>query len=133
MMNDRVMANRVMAGGAAREDLAYRFVILPPGMREIWCGEMRAFLLAPPGQPARIVSGACPHRGGPLALGQYDCRAKAWRCPWHGNAQKVEVLQRRALPAIRRGAEWVVALGATGDAQPVCLSRHACPAADGAR
>lgn len=106
----------------------YRFVELAVGLDEIWCGEARAFLLAPPGVApssnsgtvpgivprivSRIVQGRCPHRGGPLALGSYECRDRQWRCPWHGHKQAVAEMQADALPAIRRLDHWLVAIAA---------------------
>ena len=90
--------------------IRYRFVPLSAGRTEIWHGDRRYFLLSTPDAPPRIVPGACPHRGGPLALGHYDASQRSWRCPWHGTGQQVPALCRRALPAIRRGVDWLVAL-----------------------
>ncbi|WP_374652249.1 Rieske 2Fe-2S domain-containing protein [Dongia sp.] len=102
----------------------YLFVELGRGQREIWCGETRAFLLSAPGAAPAIVPGRCPHRGGPLALGHYDCRDRQWHCPWHGQKHDLASLRRRALPAIRRGADWLVVLPAGAKADlPVCLAR----------
>lgn len=119
----------------------YRFVELAEGLDEIWCGEARAFLLAPPGvAPSsvsgivpRIVGGRCPHRGGPLALGSYECRDRQWRCPWHGHKQAVTEMLANALPAIRRGDHWLVAIAAPLPMdEAICLTRRAagpdCPA-----
>ncbi|WP_374380560.1 Rieske (2Fe-2S) protein [Dongia sp.] len=121
----------------------YRFLLVPAGRTEIWHGARRYFLLSTKEGPPRIVPGTCPHRGGPLALGHFDEGSRTWRCPWHGNGQKVTSLCRRALPAIRRGDEWLVALplevgrpesgpggpGAAGsgshaDIDPISLSRR---------
>ncbi len=103
----------------------YRFVELTAGLNEIWCGEVRAFLLA--ATPA-IVDGRCPHRGGPLALGSYDCRDRQWRCPWHGQKHALAALTARAFPAIRRGPHWLVAIeGAAPTDEAICLNRHTRP------
>jgi nitrite reductase/ring-hydroxylating ferredoxin subunit len=108
----------------------YRFVELASGLDEIWCGEARAFLLAPPDATPVIAEGRCPHRGGPLALGSYDCRDRQWRCPWHGQKHALAALQARALPAIRRGPHWLVAIEAAASMdEAICLSRRRQPLA----
>lgn len=81
----------------------------------IWRADRRAFLLdTPDGAPA-IVDGTCPHRGGPLALGQYDCKTATLRCPWHGRRHKRRQLLARAWPSLRIGEDWVVAIPVTPD------------------
>jgi nitrite reductase/ring-hydroxylating ferredoxin subunit len=106
----------------------YLFIELAKGLDEIWCGTQRAFLLAPPDEPAAIVAGRCPHRGGPLALGEYDCRERRWRCPWHNQKHALPALRARTWPAIRRGETWLVAISPDqlGD-QPICLTRRQPP------
>jgi nitrite reductase/ring-hydroxylating ferredoxin subunit len=106
----------------------YRFVELTAGLDEIWCGDARAFLLAPPDATPAIIEGRCPHRGGPLALGHYDCRDRQWRCPWHGQKHALPALQARALPAIRRGPHWLVAIEAAAPRdEAICLTRCTRP------
>jgi nitrite reductase (NADH) small subunit len=78
----------------------------------IWLDGGRAFLLATPDGAPAIVNGICPHRGGPLALGDYDCATASLRCPWHGQRQTRRQLLARAWPAIRVGDSWVVAVPA---------------------
>nr|WP_298688032.1 Rieske 2Fe-2S domain-containing protein [uncultured Dongia sp.] len=107
----------------------YRFLRLAAADDEIWCGDRRAFRLAPPGERPMIVNGRCPHRGGPLALGDFDCVRRELRCPWHGQRHGLARLQAGALPAIRIGRTWLVALaGAPSDAEAICFHRDA-PAA----
>lgn len=76
----------------------------------IWLGNARAFLLSTPGAPALVVDGICPHRGGPLALGRYDAVTQSLRCPWHGQARSHRQLCAAALPSIRAGDAWTVAI-----------------------
>jgi len=115
-------------GQRGGEATRYLFIELANGLDEIWCGGQRAFLLAPPDEPAAIVTGRCPHRGGPLALGAFDCRERRWRCPWHGQKHALPALRAQTWPAIRRGGSWLVAisLDKPGD-RPTCLTRRLPP------
>lgn len=113
-----------MSGRAGGDATRYLFVELAQGLDEIWCGTERAFLLAPPGETPAIVAGRCPHRGGPLALGTFDCRDRRWRCPWHGQKHALPALRRHDFPAIRRGNRWLVALSPESPQdRPVCVAR----------
>ena len=64
----------------------------------------RTYFVAETG-PGRVVvlPDACPHRGGPLRLGEYDAEGCVLICPWHRTRVRVDRLVRRALPAARRG------------------------------
>ena len=105
---------------------AYRFLRFAAGeVDAIWQNGQRAFLLATPDGPPAIVNGICPHRGGPLALGTYDCATASLRCPWHGQRQTRRQLLARAWPAIRVGEQWVVAVPATGEGGPICFRQRA--------
>lgn len=90
----------------------------------IWSGDRRAFLLTVPGGMPAVIDGICPHRGGPLGLGTYDCRTKVLRCPWHGRLHPHRFLLTRAWPALRVGDHWLVALppAAAGEAT-LCFRR----------
>jgi len=112
-------------GRSGGEETRYRFVELAKGLDEIWCGTARAFLLAPTDEAAAFVMGLCPHRGGPLALGEFDPRDRRWRCPWHGQKHTLASLQARSLPAIRRGDRWLVAIQPENPTdQAICLTRR---------
>jgi nitrite reductase (NADH) small subunit len=51
-----------------------------------------------------LVPSQCPHRGGPLHLGNVSgCRAKLV-CPWHDNAFPLSRLDAKGLPLVRTGA-----------------------------
>lgn len=107
----------------------YRFIRLSAGMDEIWSGDLRAFVLAPPAESPLVLTGICPHRGGPLAQGEFDCRSRSLRCPWHGQRHSLVRLRALALPAIRIGDCWLVALdahesGPESAAEPICFARH---------
>ncbi|MBL8707993.1 MAG: Rieske 2Fe-2S domain-containing protein [Rhodospirillaceae bacterium] len=99
----------------------------------IWLGDARAFLLSVPGAPTLVVDGICPHRGGPLALGRYDAATQSLRCPWHGQARSRRQLCAAALPSIRAGDAWTVAIrqpmradgaSASPDAGPILCFRR---------
>lgn len=89
----------------------------------IWSGDRRAFLLATPDGPPALVDSICPHRGGPLGQGIYDCRTKTLRCPWHGRQHPRRLLLSRAWPALRIGSEWVVALPPDADGAALSFQR----------
>lgn len=93
---------------------SFRFLrFRAPAADTIWLGDARAFLLATPDARPALIDGICPHRGGPLALGSYDCRTQTLRCPWHGRRHARRQLLARAWPAIRIGKDWVVAVPGT--------------------
>ncbi len=51
-----------------------------------------------------VTRDRCPHRGGPLHLGKWDCRTKSLTCPWHGACLTPMALARRAVPSVRAGS-----------------------------
>lgn len=67
-------------------------------------GEARYFLVRTGGQDVFLVNGVCPHRGGPLHLGEVDGTG-AVVCPWHGRRVPLRSLIRRAIPLIVRGRQ----------------------------
>lgn len=75
-----------------------------------------------------LARSRCPHRGGPLHLGELD--GDRLRCPWHGSAPRVAGLCNRALPSVRRGSRIIAYLRAdrTDPARrPVACTRLAIP------
>ena len=54
------------------------------------------------------VNGSCPHRGGPLFLGQLNPTKDAIICPWHGKQCQLKVLINNALPAVCVEKKWCV-------------------------
>jgi nitrite reductase (NADH) small subunit len=49
-----------------------------------------------------LVRDNCPHRGGPLHLGYFNCQKSAIVCPWHNSAVSLHRLQQLAIPLIWR-------------------------------
>jgi nitrite reductase (NADH) small subunit len=64
-------------------------------------GDQRFFLM-PSNNQTFLVGDRCPHRGGPLHLGQVDCQNKTIICPWHQFAVSTHRLQKSALPLVWR-------------------------------
>lgn len=52
-----------------------------------------------------VIRSRCAHRGGPLHLGVIE--QERLRCPWHGNAFRVDRLCEGAVPTVRRGSRIV--------------------------
>lgn len=50
-----------------------------------------------------VTRDRCPHRGGPLHLGEWDRRTGSLTCPWHGTCLMRTALVRRSVPAVRCG------------------------------
>jgi Rieske Fe-S protein len=65
-----------------------------------------------------VLSSRCPHRGGPLHLG--DVEGGKLRCPWHGSKFPMERLCDRSHPAVRVGDTVAVYLP-SGKSEPVAV------------
>ncbi|VVO05759.1 Rieske 2Fe-2S domain-containing protein [Pseudomonas fluorescens] len=52
----------------------------------------------------QLLPTACPHRGGPLHLGEMTTDGQAVICPWHDNQYKVCNLEKKSLPTVRVGS-----------------------------
>lgn len=63
-----------------------------------------------------VLSSRCPHRGGPLHLG--DVEGEKLRCPWHGGMFPLGRLCDRSHPSVRVGDTVTVYLPA-GENPPV--------------
>jgi nitrite reductase (NADH) small subunit len=50
-----------------------------------------------------VTQDRCPHRGGPLHLGEWNCHTRSLACPWHGTCLIEPTLNRRSVPAVRSG------------------------------
>ena len=77
-------------------------VTLDPAERALVELDGRRFvLLTPEPGVSYLVNAVCPHRGGPLHLGQLEGGAAMVRCPWHGRRIALRHLKLEALPLIR--------------------------------
>lgn len=74
---------------------------LEPERALIEVGARRFVLVTPEPGVSFLVNAVCPHRGGPLQLGELDVEASAIRCPWHGRRVSLRALVREALPLVR--------------------------------
>lgn len=64
-------------------------------------GDRRFFLMSS-GNQTFLVGDNCPHRGGPLHLGYFDCQNSVIVCPWHNLAVSTHRLQQCAMPFVWR-------------------------------
>jgi nitrite reductase (NADH) small subunit len=73
----------------------------------------RAFMLLPDRSGViHAVPAKCPHRGGPLHLGEFDAGRTCIRCPWHQGNVKISALTKQELPLVSaRGVTTVVLEG----------------------
>ncbi len=59
------------------------------------------FLLRTSPHQCLVTRAACPHRGGPLNLGNWDGRTNSLTCPWHGMCLTKMALESRSVPSVR--------------------------------
>jgi Rieske Fe-S protein len=86
-------------------------------------GKAKFFLTSRDGRVFYLVSATCPHRGGPLHLGQLDACAGAIRCPWHDSAVPFERSIEHALPLVVRPGAAAAIVPATEEAPTVVEDR----------
>lgn len=65
----------------------------------------------------QLLPTACPHRGGPLHMGDSTGDGLAVICPWHENKYKTCNLEKKALPTVRVGNRLSTVIGETEHAQ----------------
>jgi len=70
-------------------------------------GDAGYFVLENQGQTLAVPD-KCPHRGGPLHLGQLSDCSRKLVCPWHDTAFPIASLAKRALPTLRSGQRLTV-------------------------
>lgn len=73
-----------------------------------------------------VVRDNCPHRGGPIHLGQFDCQKNTIICPWHGLTVSTTSLQQLAIPVVwRYDVALAVIVEAEGKSESITLqNRH---------
>lgn len=64
-------------------------------------GDRRFFLISLDNSTF-LVTDNCPHRGGPLHLGKFDCQKNTIICPWHDLVVSIHHLQKSAVPLVWR-------------------------------
>jgi nitrite reductase (NADH) small subunit len=63
-----------------------------------------------------VMSARCPHRGGPLHLGEFEDGGGRLVCPWHGRRASVTRMIKASVPAVRRGNTVTVVFPCAADA-----------------
>lgn len=71
-----------------------------------------------------LVADNCPHRGGPLHLGYFDCQKNTITCPWHSLVVSTNRLQKNAMPLICRNDIAVAVLPETKSKSVAFQHRH---------
>lgn len=74
-----------------------------------------------------FLATSCPHRGGPLHLGEVarDARGRAGlRCPWHGTFISVAQLRQTALPMVWRAQTGDASLVLPAGSEFTAMLRH---------
>lgn len=93
-----------------------RVVHLEDGENFIEIGEQRFLVLRAEDKGCHTISAKCPHRGGPLHLGEVQDGGHFLKCPWHKTRVSIPHLLRSALPTIStRGRVTVVVTGSQVD------------------
>jgi len=92
----------------------------PGRSRFVVAGSKSFFLTSSDGRVFHLLRTACPHRGGPLHLGQLDASAGVIRCPWHDSDIPLRCLQRDAAPLVVRPGSATAVLPDTGG-EPVTV------------
>jgi Rieske Fe-S protein len=87
-----------------------------PDHNTVIVGEDHYFTLVRDGA-VHLVASTCPHRGGPLHLG--DVHDGRLRCPWHGSSFRVDRLCHRSVSVIQRGSQIIAYVPAPDGAAPV--------------
>lgn len=71
-----------------------------------------------------LVADNCPHRGGPLHLGYFDCHKNTISCPWHNLFVSINHLQQNAMPLVWRNDIAVAVLPETKSKSVAFQRRH---------
>jgi hypothetical protein len=99
-----------------------KVVHLDAGENFIEIGEKRFLVLRAEGKGCHTISATCPHRGGPLHLGEVEDGGRFIKCPWHKTRVSIPHLLRGALPTTSAGGRVSIVFGgAEADEMP-----HAC-------
>ncbi|WP_407313582.1 Rieske 2Fe-2S domain-containing protein [Pseudomonas sp. nanlin1] len=73
----------------------------------------------------QLLPTTCPHRGGPLHMGEVTADGQSVICPWHDKAYKVCNLEKKSLPTVRVRNQISTVIGATERCVPLLkISRY---------
>lgn len=85
-------------------------------------GGKRFLVLRAEGKGCHTIPANCPHRGGPLHLGEVEDGGRFIKCPWHKTRVSIPQLLRAGVPTASAGRRVSVVFGgAEADSEP-----HAC-------
>jgi len=88
-------------------------------------GEGKTYFLKRHAHSTQLLPTACPHRGGPLHMGEVTGDGQSVICPWHDNAYKVCNLEKKSLPTVRVRNQISTVIGDTERCVPLLkLSRY---------
>lgn len=74
------------------------------------CGDHRFFVFREKNSTPFVIPAQCPHRGGPLSMGEFDECSGRLSCPWHGYSWTLKKLRSWGLPAFSIRGQWTVQL-----------------------
>lgn len=63
--------------------------------------EERTYFLTRHAYSTQLLPTTCPHRGGPLHMGEMTSEGQNVICPWHDKTYKVCNLEKKSLPTVR--------------------------------
>ncbi|PQZ90817.1 MULTISPECIES: Rieske 2Fe-2S domain-containing protein [Pseudomonas] len=75
--------------------------------------EQKTYFLKYLANSTQLLPTTCPHRGGPLYLGEIADDGQRLICPWHTNAYKVCDLEKKSLPSVRVRDQISIVIGDT--------------------
>ncbi|MDJ0797775.1 MAG: Rieske 2Fe-2S domain-containing protein [Calothrix sp. MO_167.B12] len=84
----------------------------------------RRFFLTSLDNSIFLVADNCPHRGGPLHLGYFNCQKNTITCPWHGLVVSTNRLQQNAMPLVWRNDIAIAVLPQTKPQSIAFQHRH---------
>jgi hypothetical protein len=94
------------------------------GDNYIEVGEDRYLVLRDATLGCHTVSATCPHRGGPLHLGEVDETGRFIVCPWHKNRTSLERLLSNGLPTVCSRGRVTVIVGTEAKGTPHAYQRN---------
>ena len=87
--------------------------------------EEKTYFLKRHAYSTQLLPTACPHRGGPLHMGEVTGDGQSVICPWHDNPYKLCNLEKKSLPTVRVGNQISTVVGDSERFMPLLkISRY---------